>query len=114
MRGMKIDKQKIIANFPLTVSNIIEKIESRESIYRIIIYGSRVHNDFKAKSDFDIAVDFWEPSHFEFLRLKDEVENDYKSLYFISIVDYNSSPNKLKDIINKKGIIIYESKKNTK
>ena len=111
---MKIDTTKILTAFPESVSNIINNMKSIKNIHRLIIYGSRVHDDFKDKSDFDIAVDFWSQSHFEFLKLKDRVENEYKSLYFISLVDYNNSPKKLKEIINKRGIIIYESKKNTR
>jgi uncharacterized protein len=110
---MKIDTQRILTRFPESVSNIINNLKSIKSIHRLILFGSRVHDDSEEKSDFDIAVDLGIQSHLEFLKIKDRIENENNSLYFISLVDYNSSPKNLKDIINKSGVLIYESKKDT-
>lgn len=100
--------KKHIYIFPNSVSNFIEYLKSNNSILRIILFGSRVHADFNEKSDFDIAIEFKLPNYTEFIRIKDFADNRLNSLYYISLVDYNNSPKKLKQIIKDTGVTIYE------
>ena len=97
-----------IGSFPNSVIKFIEYLKSNRNILRVILFGSRVHADFNEKSDFDIAIEFKFPNSTEFLKIKDFVHYQFNSLYYISLVDYNNSPEKLKQIIKDTGVTIYE------
>ncbi|MFO7791542.1 MAG: nucleotidyltransferase family protein [Candidatus Saliniplasma sp.] len=60
------------------IKNILRehKLELKEkyNVKEIGIFGSYVHDDFDTSSDIDILVEFSEPIGWEFIDLKDELE----------------------------------------
>ena len=50
------------------------ELEEKYNVTDIGVFGSYVHDDFDASSDIDILVEFSEPIGWEFIDLKDELE----------------------------------------
>ncbi len=50
------------------------ELEDKYNVTNIGVFGSYVHDDFDPSSDIDILVKFSEPIGWEFIDLKDELE----------------------------------------
>jgi len=50
-------------------------LQEKYNVKEIGIFGSYVHDDFDASSDIDILVEFSEPIGWEFVDLKDDLED---------------------------------------
>ncbi len=82
-------------------------ITSNENIDRIIVFGSRAFGDYEPYSDLDLAIDAPKLKKYEWLKLKEFVTYDLRTILRISLVQYSSNPQKLKDRITQTGKIIY-------
>jgi predicted nucleotidyltransferase len=72
---------------------------------KIYLYGSRARGDYKVGSDVDIAIDDKrELSIFELARAKNVLEG-LNTIYTFDVIDLNSIPEKMKNIILKEGIV---------
>jgi predicted nucleotidyltransferase len=88
------------------ISFLIE-IASNNKVDRIFVFGSRSFGDYERYSDLDLAIDAPSFTKYEWLKLKEFVIYDLRTILRISLVHYSSNPQKLKDRITKTGKIIY-------
>jgi predicted nucleotidyltransferase len=90
------------------VISFISIISKKDSVNKIIVFGSRAFGDYEKYSDLDLAIDAPEITKYEWLKLKEFAIYDLNAFIKVSLVHYSSNPDKLKEIINKTGKIIYE------
>lgn len=102
--------QKIDEISPLSdsVISFIYSLALNQNVKKIIVFGSRSLGDYEQYSDLDLAVDAPDMSRFEWLKIKEFAVYDLRSLIRVSLVHYSSNPEKLKERINKTGVVIYE------
>lgn len=80
----------------------------KTNIEKVILFGSRARNDYKYNSDIDLAVIFTNNDNDNYIKLLTKLEN-LNTLYKFDIIDYSKITNiKLKEEIDKDGIIIYK------
>ena len=80
----------------------------KTNIKKVILFGLRARNDYKHNSDINLAVIFTSNDNDNYIKLLTKLEN-LNTLYKFDIIDYNKITNiKLKDEIDKDGIIIYK------
>lgn len=80
----------------------------KTNIEKVILFGSRARNDYKYNSDIDLAVIFTNNDNDNYIKLFTKLEN-LNTLYKFDIIDYSKITNiKLKEEIDKDGIIIYK------
>ncbi len=91
-----------------TVVSFLASISRRETVNRIIVFGSRAFGDYEKYSDLDLAIDAPTMTKYEWLKLKEFAIYDLNSFIKVSLVFYSTNPVNLKDRINKTGKIIYE------
>lgn len=89
------------------IITFLSSITLNEKIERIIVFGSRAFGDFEQYSDLDLAIDAPKMEKYEWLKLKEYVIYDLRTVLRISLVHYSTNPIKLKESINKTGKIIY-------
>lgn len=80
----------------------------KTNIEKVILFGSKARNDYKYNSDIDLAVIFTSNDNDNYIKLLTKLEN-LNTLYKFDIIDYSKITNiKLKEEIDKDGIIIYK------
>jgi len=89
------------------ILSFLNEIVLNDKIERIIVFGSRAIGDYEPYSDLDLAIDAPSLSKFEWLKIKEFVIYDLKTILRISLVNYSSNPQKLKERITRTGKIIY-------
>lgn len=97
-----------ISPLPHTVILFLTTIANKESVNRIIVFGSRAFSDYEKYSDLDLAIDAPTMTRYEWLKLKEFAIYDLNTFLKVSLVHYSSNPKKLKNRINQTGKIIYE------
>jgi len=100
-----IDKISVL---PYHVVRFLEIVALDGNVDRIIIFGSRAFGDHEEYSDLDIAIDGEKLTKMNWLKLREFVSYDLRCVLRVSIVNYFSNPDKLKQRIIQTGIIIYE------
>jgi predicted nucleotidyltransferase len=94
-------------NTPISVQRVIEDLVLFYPIDRLVLFGSRAVGDFEERSDFDIAVFSQSLCKGQFSKLKlDAAES--RTLYWVSLVHFESNPPALQRRILEQGITIYE------
>lgn len=88
---------------------LIEKAIELISPKRIVLFGSFARGDESAKSDIDLAFEF-NADRLKWLEFKNWVLENFKTLRDIDLVDLNIAENKLKEVVRKEGIVLYECK----
>lgn len=96
-----------ISPLPFEIISFLEKLILNEKIERIIVFGSRAIGDYEDYSDFDIAIDAPKISKYEWLKIKEYSIYDLRTIYRVSLVNYSTNPDNLKESINQKGKTIY-------
>ncbi len=91
-----------------TIISFLLAISKKNSVNRIIVFGSRALGDYEKYSDLDLAIDAPEMTKHEWLKLKEFAIYDLNAFIKVSLVYYSTNPDKLKDRINQTGKIIYE------
>ncbi|MCX7998542.1 MAG: nucleotidyltransferase domain-containing protein [Leptospiraceae bacterium] len=96
------------------LQEIVEFLSRYPQIEKAILFGSRALGTYKPSSDVDIAI-FGEQADWKLAsQLKLDIEEETYLPYFFDIVSYNSIQEKnLKEEIDKKGVSIYERKKDS-
>ena len=89
------------------IISFLSDITSNEKVERIIVFGSRAFGDYETYSDLDLAIDAPTMQKYEWLKLKEYVTYDLRTVLRISLVNYSTNPIKLKESINLTGKIIY-------
>ena len=96
-----------ISPLPIPVIEFLNNICKSSQIHRLIVFGSRAHNDYQQYSDIDLAVDAPEITKKEWLNIKETAYYDVRTVLQISLVHYNTNPQKLQNNIINTGEIIY-------
>ena len=104
---MKINLEHI-SPLPKSAIDFLIHTASRETVKKLIVFGSRAIGDYEDFSDLDLAIEAPLLEKIEWLKMKEFLTYDLNSLIKISIVNYSTNPPKLKEQINQKGKIIYE------
>jgi len=95
---LKNKGKEYILSVPDTLSPLIEGIKQEVDPKKIILFGSKARGDFHSQSDTDIAVDTEKPlANLSLLGAAD-------------IVSFRKTDEKLKEKIEKEGVVIYERK----
>ncbi|MFZ5996172.1 MAG: type III-B CRISPR module RAMP protein Cmr1 [Nitrospirota bacterium] len=94
---LKNKGQEHILSMPDTLKAITDKIKKGADPQKIILFGSKARGDFHSRSDTDIAVESDKPGG---LSLNGAID----------IVDLKKADDRLKEKINKEGVVIYERK----
>jgi len=92
-------KEEVI-NFLVSLTRISE-------VNKMVVFGSRAFGDYETYSDLDLAIDAPTISKFEWLKIKEYVTYDLRTVIKISLVHYSTNPPNLKERINLTGTIIY-------
>lgn len=94
-------------DIPSSVENVIKELVNRYPIDKLVLFGSRAVGDYEDRSDFDIAVFSKSLCRGKFSKLRlDAAES--RTLYWVSLVHFESNPAVLQQRILEQGIIIYE------
>jgi len=94
-------------NTPLSVKKVIKELVELYPIDKLVLFGSRAVGDYESRSDFDIAVFSRSLCRKKFSRLRlDAAES--RTLYWVSLVHFESNPPALQQRILEQGITIYE------
>ncbi len=98
---------KNISPLAVEIISFLNNIILNNKIERIIVCGSRAFGDFEQYSDLDLAIDAPNITKYEWLKLKEFVTYELRTVVRVSLVHYSSNPQKLKEriIITRK--IIY-------
>jgi predicted nucleotidyltransferase len=96
-----------ISPLPIPVIEFLHEICKSSQIHRLIVFGSRAHDDYEQYSDIDLAVDAPEITKQEWLNIKETAYYDVRTVLQISLVHYNTNPQKLQNNIINTGEIIY-------
>ena len=96
-----------ISPLPNEIISFLYDIAANDKVDRIIVFGSRAFGDFETYSDLDLAIDAPRLKKQEWLKLKEFVTYDLRTVLRISLVYYSTNPKKLKERINQTGKIIY-------
>lgn len=92
---------------PLSVQSVIDELVDIYPIEKLVLFGSRAVGDFDPRSDFDIAVFAPELCKKKFSKLRlDAAES--RTLYWVSLVHFESNPPALQERIVSQGVVIYE------
>lgn len=94
-------------NIPASVWTFICDLVQHPNITKIILFGSRAFGDHEERSDVDIAISGVELTNDDWIRLRDKATNT-RSLYWISLVNLERNPAKLRSRIYETGLVIYE------
>ncbi|WP_080516749.1 nucleotidyltransferase family protein [Teredinibacter turnerae] len=94
-------------NTPISVENVLKELVERYPIDKLVLFGSRAVGDNEERSDFDIAVFSKSLCKRKFSKLRLDAA-DSRTLYWVSLVHFESNPAALQERILQQGIIIYE------
>jgi predicted nucleotidyltransferase len=98
------DVEKNIGLSRELLEQIVDAIVRQVNPKKIIIYGSRARGDYAATSDIDIAVECDNGKEFYRCVIDDEV----RTLLKLDIVDLNEVNGRVRDEIEREGLLIYE------
>ncbi len=96
-------------NIPPTVTSFISRFVEAPCVERIILFGSRAVGDNEDRADVDLAISAPTLSRIEFSTLR-IAAFDARSLYWISLVHFEQTANRLRERIINQGVLIYERK----
>lgn len=94
-------------SLPASVDRFIARLTTKSQIEQIAIFGSRAVGDNDDRADCDVALYAPELSRAEFARLRVEA-SETRSLYWISLVHFDRTPEPLRERIRNQGITIYD------
>lgn len=103
---MMIDLDRI----PTSAQSFIRHLSSLPQIEQIILFGSRAVGDNDPRADIDLAVSAPNLSRWQFAKLRIEAF-EARTLYWISLVHLEQTPNILRKRINQQGVVLYGRKK---
>lgn len=96
-----------ISPLPQSVIEFILDLTKNTLVERLIVFGSRANEDYELYSDIDLAIDSPLLTKKEWLDLKEFAYYDVRTVLQISLVHFNTNPERLQKQILKTGKIIY-------
>jgi len=100
---MKLDR------IPESARGFVRRLSSLPDIDRIILFGSRAVGDNDPRADVDLAVSAPTFDRWQFARLRVEAF-ETRTLYWISLVHLEQTPDILRERIDEQGVLLYERK----
>ena len=97
-------------NLPQSVLGFLATIAADPRIERIAIFGSRAVGDNDDRADCDVALYAPKLTRTQFARLRINAL-ETRSLYWISLVHFDHTPETLRERIADQGVTIYERTK---
>jgi predicted nucleotidyltransferase len=97
-------------NIPNTARVFLAALSEHPAITSMVLFGSRAYGDHDDRSDVDIAICGPGITRGEWAKIKDAAYHA-RSLYWITVVHFDSNPGKLQERIIQTGIEIYVQKK---
>jgi len=88
------------------VMDFLEALCHDCNVERIVVFGSRAQGDYEPHSDLDLAVSCTKIDPLKWLRYKEYLTYDIRTLTKVSLVDYDANPQRLKDLIDTTGVVI--------
>lgn len=95
---------------PVSVQLVLDKLVKKYPVEELILFGSRAVGDHEPRSDFDVAVRASTIDRYKFSKIRVEI-SDARTLYWISLVHFDTTPPKLQERIQKQGVTIYDGSK---
>ena len=102
-----------LTNIPRSARDLIRWLSSLPEIERIILFGSRAVGDNDPRADIDLALSAPSLNRWQFARLRVRAF-ECRSLYWISLVHLEETPDTLRERIHQQGVILYEQAKATR
>ena len=102
LKGMRFSAHP---NVPKSVSAVLQEIGQDPKVEELILFGSRAFGDHQSGSDVDVAIK-GDLTREEWISIKD-IANQGRSLYWISLVHLNTSPQELRNRIVATGTTLY-------
>jgi predicted nucleotidyltransferase len=93
-------------NIPPSVGEFIKTVQTNPHVEEIILFGSRATGDHRERSDVDLAIRGPKLLSEDWTVFRAQVE-EAKSLYWISIIDFDHSPPEIQVRIRHQGKTIY-------
>ena len=95
------------ATIPPSVSAFLGVLVETSSIQRLVLFGSRAVGDHEQTADIDLAVFASSLSRSEFAGLR-VAAYEARSLYQISLIHFEQTPESLQNRILEQGICLYD------
>jgi len=97
---------------PESVQLVLDTLVKTYPVEELILFGSRAVGDHEPRSDFDIAVRANAIDRYQFSKIRVEIA-EARTLYWVSLVHFDTTPPKLQERIQKQGVTIYDRSKAT-
>ncbi len=94
-------------DIPQSVQLILDTLVITHPIDELILFGSRAVGDYEPRSDFDIAVRAPSIDRYQFSKIRVETA-EARTLYWISLVHFDTTPTRFQSRIREQGVTIYE------
>ena len=93
---------------PQIIDTITKHIGRYPHVEKVVLFGSRARGDEEDRSDIDIAVVGSEITRSEWLEMREYVEEKARTLLSIELVRLDDASEKLKEIVQGEGVVLYE------
>ncbi|MCU8015016.1 MULTISPECIES: nucleotidyltransferase domain-containing protein [unclassified Shewanella] len=97
-----------ISPLPIEAIKFLDELSQRDSVEKLIIFGSRACGDYDKYSDIDLAVVAPSFTKADWVMLRAKAIHDVRVVFRISIVNFLSNPERLQKRIYDDGEVIYE------
>ena len=97
-------------DIPASARGFVQRLSSLPQVERIILFGSRAVGENDPRADIDLAVSAPRLNRWQFARLRVEAF-DSRTLYWISLVHLEQTPDELRERIDHQGVVLYERQK---
>lgn len=97
-----------ISPLPKEAVEFLENLSQREAVEKLIVFGSRAMGDYEKYSDIDVAVIASSFTREDWIMLRAKANHHVKVPFRISIVDFLSNPDRLRQRIFNDGEVIYD------
>lgn len=94
-------------DIPHSVQRVLDALVRNHPIEELILFGSRAVGDCEPRSDFDIAVCAPSIERYQFSKIRVETAES-RTLYWVSLVHFDTTPKRLQCRIREQGVTIYE------
>ena len=101
-----------LENIPTSAQPFIKRLAALPQVERLVLFGSRAVGDNEPRADIDLAISAPSLSRWQFAELRVEAF-EFRTLYWISLVHVEQTPDTLLERINQQGRVLYEHKEFT-
>lgn len=104
---MQVNLHKI-SPLPIEAIAFLDELSQRDSVEKLIIFGSRACGDYDKYSDIDLAIIAPSFTKADWVMLRAKAIHEIRVVFRISIVNFLSNPVRLQEKIYENGEVIYE------